>query len=303
MTEARRAVVQAGGYRVFVEHHPRPEPGRGTILFVNGAVATTTALRWAVKSLTDFDLVLFDFPHFGASATHNLGAPGLDKEAEARVLLDLIEQFQPDYLISQSWGGTAALLALTQRPACVRRAIIACYSAGMSAPMRALADELMELIARGENIEAARLTMTTLGERLPPVSRKLQERYFLRFGAAESHQIAAQIGYVASLAFAQDAPRMAAIDIPVLIANGERDRFTPPARARPLVRFLPTARLATIPAAGHFLAMESEAACEAVCGTIRGFFGEEARAAGHSHRSGIAFGYRHTPGFPRAERS
>ena len=266
-----RSVVAAGSLRLAVERVARPGPVRGAMLCVNGAVATMAALRWAVEGLTDFDLLLFDFPPFGASAGLNRHTPFLDKDAQADLILALIDAFRPDYLLAQSWGGTAALLALATRPPCVKGAIVSAYSAGLSPAMRRLAEALGRSLAAGDRAAAARLTVETLGERLPPLLQRLQERYFLRFSDDEARHVAWLIAHAASLSFDELAPSMAAIGVPVLIANGAEDRFTSPAAAAPLLDWLPQARQAVVPDAGHFLAMEGPGPSAACIAGIRAF--------------------------------
>jgi len=282
-----RAIVEAAGRRVFVEHLRRPGPVRGTVLFVNGAVATTSALRWAVKGLTDFDLVMFDFPNLGASKAHNGELCALTKEAEAQIVLAVIERFRPEFLASQSWGGTSALLALAARPPSVQRAAIACYSAGLTDPMRALTDALLQAVGRCDRDLATELVLDALGERLPPVGRRLHERYFSRFGAQDMAVIARQLAYVGELCFREEVAGLAGIDIPVLFMNGSADRFTPPASVLPLARAVADARFAVVPGAGHFLAMEGGQICERVLQLTADFFTSEAadRASTRLRRS------------------
>ncbi|MFI4935269.1 MAG: alpha/beta fold hydrolase [Caulobacterales bacterium] len=276
MGQVKRSIVEAGGRQVFVEEVLREGPTRGSIIFVNGAVATTSALRWAVKSLTDYDLVLFDFPHLGSSRTHNPDLRSLSKEDEAAILGDLIERYRPDFLAAQSWGGTSALLALAERPPSVKKAIIASYSAGLTEVMRALTLELLAAAQRCDRPAATRLVLETLGERLPEASRRLHERYFLRFGGEEVSQVARQLGYVAELSYANELASWRGVEIPVMFMNGARDRFTPPEAIAPAQARFPAVRFAVVPEAGPFLAMESQAACAEVVAIIRGFFTRQA---------------------------
>ena len=153
------------GFDIAVRLVRRLAGPRERILFVNGAIATTNALRWVEKGLADFEIVSFDFPHLGRSAAFNAGRPPSDPETDAAIVLALIEQLRPDYLISISWGGTAALMALAERPASVRRAVLGAYSLGVTASMHDLGVELLTLIGV-DNTAAARLVVGELGEHL-----------------------------------------------------------------------------------------------------------------------------------------
>ena len=187
------------------------------------------------------------------------------------MILALIDAFRPDYLLAQSWGGTAALLALAARPPSVRAAIVCAYSAGLSPLMRQLSEALSRSLAAGDLATAARLTAETLGERLPPLLQRLQERYFKRFSDEESRHAAWLIAHAASLSFEALAPRLKAIRVPVLVANGAQDRFTSPEAAVPLLDWLAQGSQVVVPGAGHFLAMEGPGPSAACIAGIRAF--------------------------------
>ena len=276
MGRFERAIVEAGGAQVFVERLRRERPTRGTILFVNGAVATTAALRWAVAALPDYDLLLFDFPHLGLSRAHNAELASAALETEAEILSAMIDRYKPEFLAAQSWGGSSALAALARRPGSVQRAIVASYSAGLTAPMRAMTEALIEAIERYDPPAAAQLMVTGLGERLPQAAQRLHARYFLQFDKAKAAVVGAQLRDIAAASFAAEAARWGRIELPVLFINGALDRFTPPWSALPLARACQRASFAVVPGAGHFLAMEGAEPCAHVARLIGGFFDADA---------------------------
>ncbi|MFI4974576.1 MAG: alpha/beta fold hydrolase [Caulobacterales bacterium] len=280
------AIVEAGGRRVFVQHVVRTGATRGTILFVNGAVATIASLRWAVKELTDFNLVLFDFPQFGGSAAHNRGDELLTKEAEAAVILDLIAHYRPDFLAAQSWGGAGAMLALAQSAGSVRRVVLASFSAGLTPVLRETVGEIAAALASPEPELAARITVERLGERLPDAARRLNERYLLKFDPDDQARTLRQLDYVAAMDWSGDMARFGRVDMPVLFINGAADRFTPPGSVRPFASILADPRFVAIPGAGHFLAQESPTACGAVVRVLSGFFGTAEAPVGALRRVG-----------------
>jgi len=272
MGRFERAIVEAGGRQVFVERLRRVSPARGTILFVNGAVATTAALRWAVEALADYDLLMFDFPHLGVSCAHNPELSGVTRDAETAILAELVARYRPEFLAAQSWGGTSALAVLASTPGSIQRAIVASYSAGLTAPMRALTEALIEAIDRYDPAAAARLVIEGLGERLPAVARRLNERYFLRFDRSKAALVGRQLRDIARASFDEEAARWDLIEVPILFINGAADRFTPPKAAAPLAALCREPRFAVTPGAGHFLAMESPDACDHVARQINDFF-------------------------------
>ena len=272
MGGVERAIVELAGRRVFVERLRRSAPVRGAILFVNGAVATTAALRWAVEALADYDLLMFDFPHLGVSCAHNPELAGLTRDAETAILTELVARYRPEFLAAQSWGGTSALAVLARAPGSIQKAIVASYSAGLTATMRALTEALIEAIDRYDPAAAARLVVEGLGERLPAVARRLNERYFLQFDRDKAALVGRQLRDIACASFAGEAASWAPIEVPVLFINGGADSFTPPKAAAPLAALCREPSFAVVPEAGHFLAMESPDACDRVAGQICDFF-------------------------------
>ena len=117
--KAEHDVVETlGGLRVHTHYYSSPAP-QGTVILVNGSLATTAAFAQTVRYLQPhFNVVLFDEPYAGQSKQYNSNRRPITKEQEASILLELIERYRADHLMSFSWGGASALLALAQRPAC-----------------------------------------------------------------------------------------------------------------------------------------------------------------------------------------
>lgn len=265
-------IIGCAGLRVAVRRVRREGPVRGTILFVNGAITTLMALRWAERGLTDFDLVLFDFPLVGASEALNPGLGRLCRDQEIAVVAGLIDRYAPDYLISLSWGGMSALSALTGRPASVRRAIVSSFAFRITEPLRRLCAALVALGEVGRLCEAARLAVDELGQQLPERMKGAYQRYFETLNPAQVAYLADHMRDLPDLDATALFARLRAIEIPVLFANGAGDRFTPPSAAREFAHHVPDARFTQFAGAGHFLALESKETCERVCETVRGFF-------------------------------
>ena len=264
-------IVDAAGYRLYVERHLRSGEARPTILFVNGALTTTSSLRWATNSLTDYNVVAFDFPIFGRSEQHNRIMRCLSKDEEASIVSALCDLYRPDYMVSLSWGGTSTLLALTKRPQSVKRAIISSYSAEMSPAMRALAEELVRLIDSGRQDLASKLTVEQLGECLPYRIRQLYLRYFMHLSDSQLRGVSNQIRHMLELEPYRYVAKLNKIEIPLLFGNGSADRFTSPESVRPIAHFVANCSFATIKNSGHFLALEGPEACADVCSGIRAF--------------------------------
>jgi len=267
-----RTLIECVGFRIFVERILGPNPERPTILFVNGALTTTSALRWAIQDLTEYNIVAFDFPHFGQSNLHNPGVRIITKEEEASIVLKLCDLYRPDYIVSLSWGGTSTLLSLVVRPPSVKKAIVSSYSVGLTAPMRAMAEDLVVLIDANERDRAARLTISALGEHLPERLTRIYYAYFMDLNPDQLRIISGQIRYMLNLATEGGLDQLAAIDIPVLFGNGSADRFTSPTSILPMQNYVAGCRFAVFEGAGHFLAIEGKKTRSEVVAQIRRFF-------------------------------
>lgn len=104
------------GLRVHVERVGQ-DPGRSTVMLVNGAMATTASFARTCKCLAEhFNVVLFDLPFAGQSRQHNPQRGLITKDDEVEILLALIERFEVNHLVSASWGGISTLLALSRNP-------------------------------------------------------------------------------------------------------------------------------------------------------------------------------------------
>jgi rhamnosyltransferase subunit A len=261
-------IVQCLDFDIAVRSIRRPRGSRGGILFVNGAIATTNALRWVEKGLAEFDIFSFDFPHLGRSARLNADRPRPSPEADSEIVLALIERLAPDYLFSVSWGGTAALMALARRPPSIRRAALGSYSLGMTETMRGLSTRLLELNAAGDDAAAAELVVGELGEHLSGRLRRIYLDYFLGLAQDQVSQVADHVRHVLSLDAAAYLERLRAVEIPLLCVNGALDRFTPPAAIRPIAAYAAGAEFAEIPGAGHFLTNESMATARLVAQAV-----------------------------------
>lgn len=100
-----------GQYRVYTEFY-RADAAQKTIILVNGSMATTASFAQTAKNLyPQFNVVLYDQPYAGKSKAHNRHETMLTKEVEGQILLELIDHFAAEHVLSFSWGGAATLTA------------------------------------------------------------------------------------------------------------------------------------------------------------------------------------------------
>lgn len=255
------AVVDVHGtYKVHTEFYPSPT-ARKTIILVNGSLATTAAFAQTLKYLHPrFNVVLYDQPYAGQSKPHNSHNRPISKEDEAYILLDLIERFRVDYLQSFSWGGVAAMLALSQRPPRIEKAVISSFSPLLNAPMLDYLEKGLNYLQAVDGSNLGHLVNNTIGKHLPSLFKRFNHRHIASLDEHEYKQMFAHVNQVVHMESHCQMECLAGIKIPVLFVNGEHDEYTSAEDVRLLARHLSDCRFATIDNAGHFLDMEHKAA-------------------------------------------
>lgn len=264
--------------RVAVRRTIRNEPSQGTVLLINGAIATISTARWAEKGLQNFDLVAFDFPNMGRSRAMNQTLGVVSKEDEARLVLEFIERYRIDHLISTSWGGSALLLTLLAKPPHVRSAIVASFSLGVQPRLATLSRQLLAFAAIGDRAGAADLIINGLGEFLSEGLKRVYRSYFLDLDDLQLAYAAEQIRYVMAQEAEGYLKKFTEVDIPILFLNGGEDRYTPPESVRAIGGYLTNSLFHVVPGAGHFLTNESRATFHHVCEVVNGFLVESVTA-------------------------
>ena len=91
MKAEHNVVETLGLFRIHTHYYASPAP-RGTVILVNGSLATTASFAQTVRYLQPhFNVVLFDEPYAGQSKPLNSNRRPITKEQEAGILLELIE--------------------------------------------------------------------------------------------------------------------------------------------------------------------------------------------------------------------
>ncbi|AZF36152.1 (R)-3-hydroxydecanoyl-ACP:CoA transacylase PhaG (3-hydroxyacyl-CoA-acyl carrier protein transferase) [Pseudomonas sp. R4-39-08] len=263
-----------GQYRVYTEFY-RADAAEKTIILVNGSMATTASFAQTVKSLyPQFNVVLYDQPYAGRSKIHNRHEQMLTKEVEGQILLELIERFAAEHVLAFSWGGTAALFALAQRPRRIEKAVISSFSPVINAPMRDYLERGVDYLGNLDRDRVGHLVNSTIGKHLPSLFKRFNYKHVSSLAEHEYGQMHFHISQVLHsdrLCYLNAARQ---IDIPVLFLNGEWDEYTSAEDARLFGQHITHSSFSTIQATGHFLDMEHKAACrdsrEAVVGFLKG---------------------------------
>ncbi|TLK34235.1 (R)-3-hydroxydecanoyl-ACP:CoA transacylase, partial [Pseudomonas aeruginosa] len=223
------AIIEIHGqYRIHTEFYGNPS-AQQTIILVNGSLSTTASFAQTVKYLQPhYNVVLYDQPYAGQSKPHNENRTPISKECEARILLELIERFRADVVMSFSWGGVATLLALAQRPGRIRRAVVNSFSPQLNPAMLDYLHRGLDYLAACDRTQVGNLVNETIGRYLPQLFKRYNFRHVSSLDEHEYHQMHFHIREVLRLNADSYTESFAGIEIPVLFMNGELDIYTTP---------------------------------------------------------------------------
>lgn len=250
-----------GQYRVYTEFY-RAEAAAKTIILVNGSLATTASFAQTVRSLNpDFNVVLYDQPYAGKSKPHNLHRQSLTKDEEAHILVELIDHFAAEHIMSFSWGGACALLALAQRPRRIEKAIIGSFSPVLNEPMRDYLTRGALHLGSANRNEVGHLVNNTIGKHLPSLFKRFNYRHVCGLDLHEYAQMHFHISEVLANDLGDTLQRAKAINVPILFMNGEWDEYTTHHDAKVFAQHVHNTHFTCIQSTGHFLDMEHKAAC------------------------------------------
>ncbi|SFH84568.1 rhamnosyltransferase subunit A [Paraburkholderia megapolitana] len=273
------AVRLANSFHVHVERHIF-HADRDSVILINGALATTASFGQTIKYMSAHHNVLcFDLPYAGQSRQHNKRSFLLSKDDEVDILLELIHRYKPGYLCSVSWGGLAALLALSRGASSIRRAAICSFSPYLNDAMVRYITTARDLLSRGENKAAAHLLNDTVGRNLPRIVKLLNYRYLTSLPKEEQDQVAFHVDQILALQPDVYLPQMSNIRCQVKFINGMLDEHTTARDIRQISTYVKGAQFAAIPDAGHFLDLEGRSQAAAVRDEILGFYGEPVQTA------------------------
>lgn len=278
---AEKAVIRVHrDLQVHTWFYPNPA-SETTIILVNGSLATSASFGQTLRYLQPLcNVVLFDQPYSGHSRPHNPSLPLIGKEDEALILLDLIEHFQADQVMSFSWGGVATMLALAQRPSRIQRAVISSFSPILNPHMQDYLTRGKTHLAACDRQAIAMLINDTIGEHLPSLYKRCNFRHVSSLDEHEYSQMLFHIRQVLELDAGQYMSCVRNIDIPLLFINGAWDKYTSVEDARSFGRLATNARFVSVAHTGHFLEMEHKTAMQDTRAAVEGFvLGEPARVA------------------------
>lgn len=249
-----------GQFRVYTEFY-RADAAEKTIIMVNGSLATTASFAQTVRNLhPQFNVVLYDPPYAGKSKPHNLHERPLTNGVEGQILLELIDHFNAEHIMSFSWGGAAALVALAHRPKRIERAVISSFTAVINNPLRDYLERGGQHFGAFDRYEVGNLINSTLGKHLPPLFKRFNHKHVSSLDLHEYAQMHHHINHVLQIDAPGQLKLAKRINVPVLFMNGEWDEYTAAPDARLFANHVRECHFSTIQSAGHFLDMENKAA-------------------------------------------
>ena len=250
-----------GQYRVYTEFY-RADAAEKTIILVNGSMATTASFAQTVKNLhPQFNVVLYDQPYAGKSKAHNRHEKMLTKDVEGQILLELIDHFAAEHILSFSWGGAATLMALAQRPRRIEKAVVSSFSPVINAPMLDYLERGAGYLGALDRDRVGHLVNSTIGKHLPSLFKRFNYRHVSNLAEHEYGQMRFHINDVLSSDRSCYLRAAKKISVPVLFVNGEWDEYTAASDAKLFADHVQHSSFSTVQATGHFLDMEHKAAC------------------------------------------
>ncbi|MCO5365621.1 alpha/beta fold hydrolase [Pseudomonas alliivorans] len=250
-----------GQFRVYTEFY-RADAAEKTIIMVNGSLATTASFAQTVRNLyPTLNVVLYDQPYAGKSKPHNRHEKPLTREMEGQVLLELIDHFNAEHVMSFSWGGAAALVALSHRPKRIESAVISSFSPVLNEHMRDYLNRGIIHLGAHNRYEVGHLINNTIGKHLPSLFKRFNYRHVSSLDLHEYDQMHYHISQVLEIDPGNYLTAAKNINVPVLFMNGAWDEYTAANDAVHFAKYVKNCSFSVIEAAGHFLDMEHKAAC------------------------------------------
>jgi len=235
-------------------------------------MATTASFAQTVKNLhPQFNVVCYDQPYAGRSKAHNRHEKHLTKEVEGQILLELIDHFAAEHVLSFSWGGAATLVALAHQPRRIERAVISSFSPVINAHMLDYLERGVDYLGNLDRDRVGHLVNNTIGKHLPSLFKRFNYRHVSSLAEHEYGQMHFHINDVLHSDRQCYLNAAKKINVPVLFLNGEWDEYTAAEDARLFGNHVAQSTFTTLQATGHFLDMEHKAACRDSQNALLGF--------------------------------
>lgn len=221
---------------------------------------------WAAqqRDLSGYRTLAYDVRGHGATS---LGEPDGTLAQLGGDLIAFLERFGPAACVGFSLGGTVVLWAASERPDLITDALVLATSSVVGRRAAAFFNERIELFG-GSDEEAVRAALLedTRGQLAGSdvdVEAVLAER-LRAIGDRRGYVNAARAMAAINAEPLND--RLERIGIPVLVASGSDDQFTPRRAADIMLEHLPQGRFEELPNVGHLLTDEDPDAVTKIVG-------------------------------------
>ncbi|MGN6608874.1 MAG: alpha/beta fold hydrolase [Jatrophihabitans sp.] len=237
---------------------PDTRPDAPTIVFGHGLLFSGWMFSAQIAALqADFRCVAIDWRGQGASP---VAERGYDMDTLTDDAAALITELgvAPVHWVGLSMGGFVGMRLAARRPELVRSLTLLNTSAHRESPKNTVEDLLLAGVYRTFGIGPVRgqVEQVMFGPsfRADPDSKRMRDEWIARLSASPRGGVtAAVIGVVSRKPVLAELGRITA---PTLVAAGEYDRPTPPARGRAIAGAIAGARFETIAGSGHSSTIE-----------------------------------------------
>lgn len=265
-------IFKSGKWNIYVERYIFSSELE-TVIMVNGALSTTASFTGTVRSLEgQMNIILFDLPFIGNSAQYNEAGQIISKENEVDILIDLINYYRPEHLLSVSWGGLAALMALSRQPKSIKDAAIASFSTRINEPMRKYVVKAKEYLEDRDFKKAATLLNDEVGKYLPRLMKRINYQHVSSLSQDTFQQVHFHINQIMRLDQQDYMSLFHKINVPTMFVNGELDEYTTLTDISAMDGHIRDCRFAMVPQAGHFLDLENKQAATHVKELLLDFY-------------------------------
>jgi len=251
-------------YNVHVEQLGH-DPGKKTVLMVNGALSTTRSFARTSKCLAGhFNVLMFDLPFSGYSRAHNTDLDLVTKDDEVQILRALVERFEVNHLVSASWGGISTLLTLAHNPPSIESSVVMALAPSLNQAMLDYVEQVRVLIEADDKSAVGHLLNQTVGKYLSSRLKRNNHRHLSSMATTEYRQARFHIHQVLQMGDGNYLPQLKQIETPVHFLNGALDEYTPASEAREFKHHVGRSSFAAAEHTGHLLDLESREAALAV---------------------------------------
>jgi 3-oxoadipate enol-lactonase len=237
---------------------PDGRPDAPTIVFGHGLLFSGWMFSAQVAALrSDYRCVAIDWRGQGASP---VAASGYDMDTLTDDAAELIGRLGvgPVHWVGLSMGGFVGLRLAARRPELIRTLTVLNTSGHHESPRNAVQDLVLAAVYRTLGIGPVRAQVEKVmfgpSFRADPDSKRVTDEWMSQLSASPRGGVAAAVIGVVSRK--PVLPELSRVTAPTLVAVGEYDKPTPPARGRAVAAAIPGARLEVIAGSGHSSTLE-----------------------------------------------